>query len=52
MDRYRHDRSNGMILVGHWLAEVAELFGLLGALISLIVGLLWAREGARGFGQR
>lgn len=40
-----------MVLAGHWVAAVASLFGPLGVAISLVVGLLWAREGARGFGH-
>ncbi len=40
-----------MVLIGHWSTAVANLFGPLGVLISLVVGLLWAREAARGLGH-
>ena len=40
-----------MVLAGHWVAPVAALFGPLGVTISLLVGLLWAREHAHGYGQ-
>lgn len=40
-----------MVTAGHWIAAVARLFGPLGVAISLLVGLLWAREGARGAGH-
>ncbi len=40
-----------MVLIGHWSSAVANLFGPLGVVISLIVGLLWAREAARGLGN-
>lgn len=36
-----------MVVVGHWIVAVANLFGLLGVAISLVVGLLWARASAR-----
>lgn len=36
-----------MVLVGHWVAAIANAFGILGTLIALTVGLLFARE-ARG----
>lgn len=38
--------QTAMVLVGHWVAVIAQLFGLLGVAISLAVGFLWAREGA------
>lgn len=38
--------QTAMVLVGHWVATVAQVFGLLGVGISLAVGLLWARQGA------
>lgn len=37
-----------MVVAGHWIVAVANLFGLLGVAISLAVGLLWAR----GFADR
>lgn len=40
-----------MVVVGHWTTAVANLFGPLGVAISLVVGLLWAREGAEGYGN-
>lgn len=40
-----------MVLMGHWVAGVALLFGPLGVAISLLVGLLWAREAARDYGH-
>lgn len=43
--------QTAMVLVGHWVTAVASLFGPLGVTISLIVGLLWAREYASGFGR-
>ncbi|HKI83930.1 MAG TPA: hypothetical protein VKA63_06310 [Candidatus Krumholzibacteria bacterium] len=43
--------QTAMVLVGHWVAGVANLFGPLGVIISLIVGLLWAKEAARGVGH-
>lgn len=39
-----------MVLAGHWLTLVADLFGPLGVTISLAVGLLWARTGAGSYG--
>lgn len=40
-----------MVLAGHWIAAVANLFGPLGVGISFLVGLLWAREsGAESLG--
>jgi uncharacterized ion transporter superfamily protein YfcC len=32
-----------MVLVGHWVPAVANLFAIIGILISLIAGLLYAR---------
>lgn len=43
--------QTAMVLVGHWVLAVANLFGPLGVAISLVVGLLWARESAEGFGN-
>lgn len=40
-----------MVLVGHWSTGVANLFGPLGVVISLLIGALWAREAARGLGH-
>lgn len=40
-----------MVVVGHWVAAVALVFAPLGMAISLLVGLLWARQSARGYGQ-
>ena len=39
-----------MVLVGHWVAPVANLFGILGVTISLVVALLWARAAASSVG--
>lgn len=41
--------QTAMVLVGHWVASVARLFGPLGVAISLLVGLLWARGSAEGW---
>lgn len=41
--------QTAMVLVGHWVSAVALLFAPLGMGISLAVGLLWAREGARDY---
>ena len=43
--------QTAMVVVGHWVVAVANLFGPLGVLISLVVGLLWARDEARGYGH-
>jgi heme O synthase-like polyprenyltransferase len=32
-----------MVLVGHWVPAVANLFAVIGILISLVAGLLYAR---------
>lgn len=40
-----------MVVTGNQLAAVAALFGPLGVLISLVVGLLWAREAAESYGH-
>lgn len=40
-----------MVLTGHWVTAVANLFGPVGVAISLVVGLLWAREEAAGYGH-
>ncbi len=37
-----------MVLVGHWVTPVANLFAPFGVGISLIVGLLWARRATDG----
>jgi len=42
--------QTAMVAVGHWVTGVADLFGPLGMLISLIVGLLWAKGEADSFG--
>jgi hypothetical protein len=39
-----------MVVTGHWVAAVAAAFGLVGMAISLLVGLLWAREASSGYG--
>lgn len=43
--------QTGMVLAGHWVAAVAKLFGPLGVAISLLVGLLWARESSGSYGE-
>lgn len=43
--------QTAMVLAGHWVVAVANLFGPLGVTISLVVGLLWAREAAEGYGH-
>lgn len=43
--------QTAMVLAGHWVAAVAGLFGPLGVTISLVAGLLWARETAEGYGH-
>lgn len=35
-----------MVLIGHWVMAIANLFGILGTLIALVVGLLFG-SGAR-----
>lgn len=40
-----------MVAVGHSVAAVANLFGPLGVAISLLVGLLWARQDSSGYGS-
>ena len=37
-----------MVLVGHWVAAIASVFGILGTLIALVVGLLFARQAGGG----
>jgi len=32
-----------MVLAGHWIPAVANLFAIVGILISLVAGLLYAR---------
>lgn len=39
-----------MVLIGHWIVAVANAFGILGTLIALTVGLLFAREARDGMG--
>lgn len=39
-----------MVLVGHWVAAIANVFGILGTLIALAVGFLFAREARGGMG--
>lgn len=41
--------QTAMVVTGHQVAAVAALFGPLGVAISLLVGLLWARESAEGW---
>lgn len=36
-----------MVLAGHWAEDIANLFAVIGTLISLVAGLLYARD-ARG----
>ncbi len=43
--------QTAMVVVGHWVSAVANLFGPLGVAISLAVGLFWARESAEGYGH-
>ncbi len=43
--------QTAMVLLGHQVAAVANLFGILGVTISLVVGLLWARQAASGYGN-
>jgi hypothetical protein len=38
-----------MVVVGHWVPAISQLFAPLGMGISLAVGLLWARERARDY---
>lgn len=40
-----------MVVVGHQVTAVANLFGPLGMAISLVAGLLWARESSAGYGN-
>ncbi len=37
-----------MVLVGHWVAVIADAFPILGTLIALTVGLLFARDAGGG----
>lgn len=39
-----------MVLLGHWVAAIANVFGILGTLIALLVGFLFAREASGGLG--
>lgn len=39
-----------MVVAGHWVSAVARLFGPLGVTISFVVGVLWARRRAEGYG--
>ncbi len=41
--------QTAMVVVGHWVTALANLFGPLGVTISLAVGLLWARELSDGY---
>lgn len=43
--------QTAMVLVGHWVTAVANLFGPLGVAISLVVGLLWAKDHSVGYGN-
>lgn len=43
--------QTAMVVVGHWVTGVANLFGPVGMLISLFVGLLWARGESVSFGN-
>jgi len=43
--------QTAMVVVGHWVTAVSNLFGPLGMFISLLVGLLWARGGSVSFGN-
>ncbi len=43
--------QTAMVLAGHWVLAVANLFGILGMAISLLVGLLWAKNLATGTGN-
>lgn len=43
--------QTAMVLVGHWVVGVANLFGILGVTISFVVGLLWARDASRDYGS-
>lgn len=43
--------QTAMVLVGHWVVAVANLFGVLGMAISFVVALLWAREASQGYGN-
>lgn len=38
-----------MVLVGHWVAAIAGVFGILGTLIALVVGILFARDARAGY---
>lgn len=43
--------QTAMVLIGHWVTAVANVFGPLGVAISLVVGLLWARSEAERYGE-
>lgn len=43
--------QTAMVVVGHWVTAVSNLFGPLGVAISLAVGFLWARESAGSAGR-
>lgn len=38
-----------MVLIGHWVAAIASIFTILGTLISLAVGVLFARDVRPGY---
>lgn len=40
--------QTAMVVVGHQVVAVANLFGPLGVTIALVVGALWARQAAEG----
>lgn len=40
--------QTAMVLVGHWVTPVANLFAPFGVGISLVVSLLWARRATDG----
>lgn len=40
-----------MVLAGHWVVAVANAFGILGTLISLVVGLFYAVEARISWGN-
>jgi hypothetical protein len=41
--------QTGMVVTGHWVPAVAQLFAPLGMGISLVVGFLWARGASRDY---
>lgn len=40
-----------MVVAGHWVAAIAGVFAILGTLISLVVGLLYAAAARVSFGN-